>query len=71
MTGGGANGPRCVKEVLDQSQAKLLSEETMLVDVSSQSPQLKEKAAVKRSNTFRLSFKNGSINQLTEIDLQG
>ena len=48
-------GPRCVKEILDESQAMLLAEDNMLVDVSSETRKFKEQAAVKRSSTFRLS----------------
>ena len=29
-----AAGPRCVKEILDESQAMLLAEDKMLIDVS-------------------------------------
>ena len=56
-----AAGPRCVKEILNESQAKLLSEEKMLVDVSKETQKFKEQAAVKRKSTFRTSFKNASM----------
>ena len=50
-----------MKEILDESQAKLLSEDKMLVDVSSETRKFKEQAAVKRKSTFRTSFKNASM----------